>query len=447
MTETTQQHDPPAFPPWIEHLYLIVALSLGLLVFLNPLPYLFSLKEICFYLPMGLFLASLAVRRPRLLLKTPLSTALLLFTAWAAIGVPAALDPGASLRDFGTHWLRYLLFYYLVVNLFRTPGRLEFLGRALLVSGLIFCASIWIGWYVVEGNALDTRLGMTWARLANALNGLTTVLTLILALHHLLRRTPSLPWQRAMMAGAVLALVVSLMAQSRSTILGMIAALLVLLIDRRRLLLGLLLATAVFVAVMPIRRHFFTSGDHYDVRLGLLCFYGEMIKDYPMTGIGFSLDTMRQPSQIDPDVYLPRIPERYRNPPHPYLWPHNLLLDVAVRTGLIGAGLFVMVLIQALRIASGLMRHGRTAYVRDWARCLLAALAMFVVKALFEPVFTHYAETILFTVLSMITILWSIDRRLPVDAALARHRWPLLDTGSQAAGCLAGRRPDRGVEK
>ena len=445
MTETTQQTDPPAFPPWIESLYQIVALSLGLLVFLNPLPYLFSLKEICFYLPMGLFLASLAFRRPRLLLKTPLSMVLLLFTAWAAMGMPAALDPGGSLWDFGAHWLRYLMFYYLMVNLFRTPRRLEFLGWTLLVSGLIFCAGIWIGWYVVEGNALDTRLGMTWTRLATALNGLTTVLALILALHHL-RRTQSMPWQRVMMAGAVLALVVSLMAQSRSTILGMIVALWVLLVDRRRLLLGLLLVTAVFVAVMPIRRHFFTSGDHYDVRLGLLCFYGEMIKDYPLTGIGFSLDTMRQTSHIDPEVYLPRIPERYRHPPHPYLWPHNLLLDVAVRTGLIGAGLFVMILIQALRIAAGLMRHGRTAYIRDWARCLLAALAMFVVKALFEPVFTHYAETILFTILAMITILWSIDRRLPMDAVLARHRWRLLDTGTEAAGCLTGRRPNHRVE-
>lgn len=415
-------------PRWVVRLYQVLPPALGLLVLLNPFPYLFSLKEALFYLPATLFLVSLAFYRRGLWLATPLAVPLALFSLWAVLGLSTALQPGPSVHDFFSHWIRYLLLYYLLVHFFRVERRLELLGRVLLVSGALFSAGIWIWWYLVEGHPLNTRLGLYWLRLATSVNGFTTVLTLILGVHT--ATTASDPrWRRAGGAAAAVGLIASVMSQSRSTLLGLSAAAVFLLFDRRRILVALMLVVTAVVVLTPVRQRIFTAGDHYTARLGQTRYYLEIVKDHPWTGIGFALDTMRDARYIDPDRYLARLPAGYRNPPHPYLWPHNLLLDLAVRTGVPGAVGMVLLLARAAWMALTMLRRGRSAGSRAWGRCLLAALAMFVVKAMFEPVFTHFCQTLLGTLLAMITIAWGLERGMTVPTVVARHRWPFFDAG------------------
>lgn len=56
-----------------------------------------------------------------------------------------------------------------------------------------------------------------------------------------------------------------------------------------------------------------------------------------------------------------------------------------------------------------------------------------VKETLFEPVFTHFCQTLLFTILAMITIAWSLDRRLSVAPPAARHPWRVFDAGGAPA--------------
>lgn len=418
---------------WTALVYLLVPPAMGLLLFLNPFPFLFSLKEALFYLPGVLFLATLPVHRRGLWLRTPLLSSLAPFSLWVLLGLPFALDPGASLGDFLSHWLRYIVFYFLLVNFFRSPRRLDVLGKTLLFSGVSFTVAIWIGWYVIEGQPLTSRLGLTWLRLATALNGFTTVLTIVLALHYA-EHAVTRRWRGWAYAVAAVAFLVSLMSQSRSTLLGLTVAAMIMLAHRRRLLAGGMLVLALFVALMPIRERIFTLGDYYQVRLGHLYYFSELIRDHPAWGTGFALDTMRDPQHVDYEHYMARIPARFQDPPHPYWWPHNILLNVAVRTGPVGALLFSLIFVQAAGIALSILHRGREPALRAWARCLLAALGMFATKALFEPVFTHFCETLLFTILAMITILSSLHRQLPVARHFLYHPWPVLDGRHEGAG-------------
>jgi len=270
-------------------------------------------------------------------------------------------------------------------------------------------------------------------RLATALNGFTTVLTVVLALHYAdcaeTRRR-----RGGACAMAAVAFVVSLMSQSRSTLLGLTVAALIMLAHHRRLLAGGMLVMAVFVVLMPVRERIFTLGDYYQVRLGHLYYFSELIGDHPVWGTGFALDTLRDPQHVDYEHYMARIPARFQDPPHPYWWPHNMLLSLAVRTGPVGALLFSLIFLQAAGTALSVLRRGRQPAHRAWARCLLAALGMFATKALFEPVFTHFCETLLFTLLAMITVLSSLDRQLPVARHFLYHPWPVLDGRHEAAG-------------
>jgi len=64
--------------------------------------------------------------------------------------------------------------------------------------------------------------------------------------------------------------------------------------------------------------------------------YFEIIKDYPISGMGFDMDDMWH-DQLLWDKYSDRIPSKFRTVTK---WvPHNILLSITVRLGIVGLGL------------------------------------------------------------------------------------------------------------
>jgi hypothetical protein len=60
-----------------------------------------------------------------------------------------------------------------------------------------------------------------------------------------------------------------------------------------------------------------------------------------------------------------------------------------------------------------LARHGENEFILNWALCLVSAFMVILIKGLFEPIFTHFVDTLFYTILAMITILWNLNYRQP----------------------------------
>jgi O-antigen ligase len=160
--------------------------------------------------------------------------------------------------------------------------------------------------------------------------------------------------------------------------------------------------------ISPVKDRF-TNYNDYHVRLGLAHYSFEMIKDYPIIGSGFSIDTFKDPKFFNPEEYMARIPEKYRKQPHGFFWPHNMLLSIGIRVGLVGLALFLYILFVPAKMCWRLIRFGKDESIRSWGFCVSSIFIMFSAKGLFDPIFTHFADTIFYTILAMITILWRIN--------------------------------------
>ena len=128
----------------------------------------------------------------------------------------------------------------------------------------------------------------------------------------------------------------------------------------------------------------------------------EIVRDHPITGTGFGLQTFDK--LIDQKAYNLRLPERHRLN-QPFGAPHNMYADAAIRTGLVGFALFALAIAAAVRMGFRLTTVGKSAFVRDWGLCACAVLWMFLVKGFFEPMFSHFTETMAATLFAMIGIL------------------------------------------
>lgn len=383
---------------------------LGLQTFLSPFAHTQTILEVSFYL--ALFGACEVARRgDRLVFQTPLLLPFVLFGAWAAVSVVFALDVRDSLSDFYAHYLKYLILYLLLFNFFRSRQRLVWLAWIFTVSGAVLSASMMVYYYGIRGEPLTTRLALDLTYYSVNQLGFTTVLSALLAWQQL--RSARQGALRAVAAFCcVVSVAASLLSQSRGTVLALAVSFVVLNFRNVKVLVALVLLFALFLTAKPVQERISTSAD----RIGLILYSTEIVKDYPLFGTGFSIDTFHNHHLIDPDKYKARIPERYRDVV-PFLWPHNMLLSVAVRTGVLGVLLFIFLHGVLARTAWQLLRFGGDCFIRGWGQCSLSLWLMFVVKGMVEPAFFHGGDVVFYSICAMVTILWWLNRQATAGTA------------------------------
>ena len=71
-------------------------------------------------------------------------------------------------------------------------------------------------------------------------------------------------------------------------------------------------------------------------RIGVNYLAFEVVKDHPITGVGFGMETYR--TAIDLHAYNASVPDKYKEEIH--VDPHNIVGSIAVRTGFVGLALF-----------------------------------------------------------------------------------------------------------
>ena len=112
---------------------------LGIFIFFDPFPHTTSIQEISFYLSVFLFVLGIVLKKIPFSFKSPLSLPFALFTLWAGLGLFFALDLENSLHDFYSHLLKYLMLYFMLINMFSTKKRLMWLSWIIIISATVFC--------------------------------------------------------------------------------------------------------------------------------------------------------------------------------------------------------------------------------------------------------------------------------------------------------------------
>ena len=391
-----------------------VSVLLGIYVFLIPIPHATTIKEICYYLAAVLVLVLVYFRIIFFRQHTPLAVPLIIFLSWCVFGIFFAINGENSLHDLYTHFLKYIFLYFMLVIFFSSTRKLSILSRVIVVSSAILFFGCLYYYYVVLGRPLTERYGLGFRELPTNQAGILALFAVSLGV---LNISQAKKWGGKIFFSCCIlpAFAIILLAQTRSVLLALLVSLVVVFSSKKKILLGILLLLGLVVAVSPVTERFKTnlSGIHR-VKMGLITW--EVVKDYPLTGIGFGMRTFGD--NLDLQSYNAKLPEKFQGQeivPD----PHNMYTDIAVRTGIPGLIFFCWFIFTFFRMVWAVGQDSASDGIAPWSVAVFASGLSFFIIGFFEPVFSHYAESVLCVILAMGTILWRLheDRK-----ALGCHR-------------------------
>lgn len=390
-----------------------IPVILGIFVFLIPFPHTTTIKEICYYLSVSLVVALLMFRKIKFSFQTPLALSGILFVAWCFLGLFFAVNTANSIHDFYAHLLKYILLYFILVSFFDSTRKLFVLSWIIICS--VSSLFVWrlFYHYVTLGTPLSERFGACFTEVTTNLIGIIAVISIIFSIHNI---SQAKGWPQKIVFSTFLlpASAVIFLAQTRSVLLALLVSLVVVLFSRKRILIGTLLLVGGILLVTPVGGRFTSNmTDNLRFKQGLLVW--EVVKDYPVTGIGFGMQTFG--GDLDLQSYNAKLPEKFQGQ-EILLNPHNMYTDIAVRTGIPGIILFFGIMFSFFGMLWLLKRSSGNDSIASWATTIFAAGLSFFVIGFFEPVFSHYPESVLCVIFAMGTILWRIneDRKASLAA-------------------------------
>ena len=148
-----------------------------------------------------------------------------------------------------------------------------------------------------------------------------------------------------------------------------------------------------------------------DIRIKMNHLTIKVIKDHPITGIGFGMEIYGNKNVLDLEKLNKQLPPEYQQNRVIIAAPHNIILDIAVRTGVVGLALFIYILITSLWMLWKTFRLTKNEHYKLLAIYLFASLASFLLPALFADAMFGPRAVIFYTMLAMITILWNLVQK------------------------------------
>ncbi len=386
-----------------------VPVLIGIFIFFNSFPHTTTIKEICFYLSLSIVLLLIFFKETDFSLKTPLSIPFAIFVVWAFIGIFFALDKGNSIHDFRTLLLKYLVLYYLLVNFFNTKKRFEILSWVIIISGAVFSIGAMIYFYLICGYPISTRLGLTFLELQADYIGFVTLFAILLSLDRFTGEA-NLYLKVILLICLLVTSTATLLTQSRGTLIAAVFAFIVLLPKNKKTLIVFFVLFLIGVGITPgLKNRLDLATALRDARIGINLTTYEIIKSYPIIGIGFGMETYGNKNLLDLEKYHARIPPKYQQQVM-ITTPHNSLLDITVRTGLVGLALYIYILFTFVRVGWKKIRHGKDDFIRNRGLCIMAAFVGIFIQGIFADGMFGPQAIVLYTIFAMMTILWHLNK-------------------------------------
>lgn len=381
---------------------------MGTFIFFTPFPHTTAIKEICFYLSAFIVILLFYFKKFDFSFRSRFTLPFALFGIWAFIDLFFALDKVNSLHDFYAHFLKYLATYYILINFINCRKRLMIFSWIIISSAAIFSIGGLINFYFIINFPISARFG--FPQMMNIdLIGFVTIFATLLSMHQFMLET--ILYRKIILLVCLLGtLMATYFTMSRGSLLALLVAFIVFFLKRYNLLvIFFIIISLITVTTVPaLKARFSKQAIFSDLRIGTNLRTLEIIKDYPITGIGFGMQTYGNKKFIDLKKYDSRIPSRYQGG---FLIgsPHNSLADVAVRTGLIGFSLFCWAYFIFFRLGWNIIRFGRDDFIRDWGICAMAAFISVVIQGLFADGMFGPQAIVLYTIFAIMDILWQFN--------------------------------------
>jgi O-antigen ligase len=395
-------------------LNLSVPVLIGIFIFFNPFPHTTAIKEICFYSSCFIVLILIYFNKIDFSFKSPLTLPFVLFTAWVFIGLFFALDKENSIHDFRAHLLNYLVFYYILINFFDSRKRLEILSWIIIISATIFSIGEIYYFYFMLGNSFSTKLLPGLNEIAVNQIGFITVTAVIFSLHYIIT-TGSLYVKTISLVCLFPLCILSVLTQTRSTALALFLSVIILFSKNKKLLVACLAIILIIAAITPVGNRFIHINPITDLRLDIDYTTLEILKDFPIIGIVFGMETYGNKKYINLNAYNEKVPVKYRQKSI-HTFPHSILFSIAVRTGLIGFALFLYILFTSFRMCWNCIRYGKDDSIKRWGLCVASVLVTVIVIGIFEACSRHVQEVVLYTSLAMMTVVWKLNNTSTEDS-------------------------------
>jgi O-antigen ligase len=383
----------------------IVVLIAGF-IFLNPFPHVTAFKEISFYSAIGLIGLAVLLKKGDFSFDAPLSTAFVCILLWACIGILFAINKPNTIHDLYAHLIKYFAVYFMIVNYFDSREKLNALSWVIILSASCFCLWSVSYYYFLLSRPFTDQLGVAvFMEIPTNIIGIVAIFGILLSLQKLNGKTEG--WLRnALLAMVIVMTLTTLLTQTRGAVIAMFSALIILSFRNRKVLIFIILVT-ILLSLLPIKSRLTPSGIvdklKQDERIGIALNYIEVIKDFPIQGIGFGLQSYADETFMR--MYYNRV-DPARRPGIIFAAPHNFVIDILVRLGIVGLALYLYVLYRAFGMILALAKDDRDDERKGWGFTFFAALVAYLIQGMFENVHSGPPAVVFYSLLAMITILW-----------------------------------------
>lgn len=387
-----------------------IPVLMGTYIFLNPMP-LSSVSEFCFYLSFLTLIILISFKKTVFTLRSPLTLPFILFFLWAVFGLFFSLDFKNTLHDLRGHLLKYLIVFYFLVNYFNSPKRLKMLALIAIASATIFSIYAITVYYFIEGFPFSARLGLTFrGEMTTDYIGFITIFGICLSLHFLYK-SKNIFYKILLVSCFFIMTITTLLTQSRGSLLGFLAALVILCFHNKKNIIFIIITIFIIILIPGIKERVTMNDFTKDIRIKMNRLTIEVIKDHPIVGVGFGMEIFGNKDLVNLDKYNSLLPPEYQQNGVIIASPHNSILDIAVRTGVVGLVLFLYILITSLWMLWRTLKLKKGEYFKSWAICLFACFVSYMIPALFADTTFGPRVVIFYAMLAMITILWNIVQK------------------------------------
>jgi O-antigen ligase len=394
-----------------------IPVVLGIFIFIIPCPFNTAFQEISFYLSAGLLLLLILCRQTHFSFASPFTVPFMLFSLWVFICIPVALNKGNSFHDFYAHLLKHLVIFYLLVNYFKSKRLFIILSWIIVISITIFSIGGIIYFYFLSGGTLQGRFGLPEAGVDINHIGFLAIPAIFLTIV-LLTTEKNLYKKLFLLAPLISTTSVVVLSGTRGALLGIFIPMLFLFMKNKKIVVIAIACILFLIIVTPIKDQLNIKAlqdkiyeDVEIARLPIWYTYAQSIKEHPITGIGYGMQTYTLDFF---NKHNSKLPHKYQTivsitSGKIFYMPHNTLIDLTVRTGFVGLGLFLYCLYTFFRMGWLLYKNTKDVFIQNWNLCLMACCLSLLIQGMFVDLMIGLQVIYLFIFFAMINILWKIN--------------------------------------
>jgi len=388
---------------------------LGIFIFFIPLPAT-AIQETSFYLSAGILSFLVVRKQTHFSFASPFTVPFALFCLWVLFCIPFALNKVNSFHDFYAHLLKHLFIFYLLVNFFKSKRLFTILSWIIVISITILLIGGIIYFYFIKGGMLQDRFGLSVVDVDINHIGFLAIPAIFIMI--VLLTTEKNIYKKLFLLVSLFSTTAAMvLSGTRGALLGTFIPMPFLFIKNKKIVTIALACFLCIIMLAPFKNQLsiqaLRARINEDVETGRLPIWythAQSIKDHPFTGIGFGMQTYTKDLFIKNNSKLPHKYQTIVSPTQDSLtWmPHNTLIDLTVRTGFIGLGLFCYCLYTFFHMGWVLYKNTRDVFIQNWNLCLMACCLSLLIQGMFVDLMIGFQVIYLFIFFAMINILWQI---------------------------------------